>query len=85
MILGCTHFPLLGDAIAEYLGEDVQLISCGGEAALALREYLHREEKLNTDNEMGSRRWFTSGDAELFSAGAGVFLGHSVEAEKADF
>ncbi len=85
LILGCTHFPLLGNAIAEYLGEDVHLISCGGEAALALREYLHREEKLNADEGMGSRQWFTSGDAATFSAGAGTFLGHSVEAEKADF
>jgi len=85
VILGCTHFPLLGEAIAEYLGEEVQLISCGGEAALALREYLHNENKLCPDSEMGGRRWFTSGDTAVFSAGAGVFLGHSVETEKAEF
>lgn len=85
VILGCTHFPLLGDAIAEYLGEDTALISCGGEAALALREYLHNEDKLNSGDAPGERRWFTSGDAAVFSAGAGLFLGHSVQAEKAEF
>ncbi len=84
LILGCTHFPLLGDAIAEYMGEDVHLISCGGEAALALADYLHREGKLNPGREKGNCRWFTSGDAEKFSRSGGVFLGHSIEAEKAD-
>ncbi len=85
VILGCTHFPILGEAIAEYLGEDVRLISCGGEAALALREYLHNEDKLKRGDEVGERRWFTSGDPATFSEGAGLFLGHSVEAEKAYF
>ena len=85
VILGCTHFPILGEAIAEYLGEDARLISCGGEAALALREYLHNEDKLKRGDEVGERRWFTSGDPATFSEGAGLFLGHSVEAEKAYF
>ena len=85
VILGCTHFPLLGEAIAEYLGEDVELISCGGEAALDLREYLHNEDKLKGDDEIGCRRFFTSGDTATFSAGAETFLGHIVEAEKAVF
>ena len=85
LILGCTHFPLLEDAISEYLGEDVHLISCGGEAALALREYLHDEDKLKGDDEIGYRRFFTSGDTAVFSAGAETFLGHIVEAENAVF
>ncbi len=85
LILGCTHFPLLGEAIADYMGADVHLISCGGEAALALGEYLHGENMLNPAREKGFRRWFTSGDADAFSRSAEVFLGHSVKAEKAEF
>lgn len=84
LILGCTHFPLLGEAISDYMGADVHLISSGGEAALALGDYLHREGRLNPSRRKGTRRWFTSGGTELFSRSAGVFLGHSVEAEKAD-
>lgn len=85
LILGCTHFPLLGEAIADFMGRDVQLISCGGEAALALGDYLNREDKLNPNRGKGERRWFTSGEPESFSRGAAVFLGHSIEALKAEF
>ncbi len=85
LILGCTHFPLLGEAIAEYMGSDVHLISCGGETALALGEYLHREDMLNPSRDKGSRRWFTSGNTELFSRSAAVFLGHEIVAENARF
>lgn len=83
LILGCTHYPLLGEAIADYMGSDVRLISSGSEAALALGEYLHREGKLNTSGQTGLRRWFTSGDIAGFARSAGIFLGHSVQAEKA--
>lgn len=83
LILGCTHYPLLEDAIADYMGGDVRLISSGGEAALALGEYLHSEGLLNDSEEMGTRIWLTSGDEESFAQKASVFLGHSIEAEKA--
>jgi len=83
LILGCTHYPLLGEAIAEYMGVDVHLISSGGEAALALGDYLHREGLLSDSREEGRRRWYTSGDEESFARNAQLFLGHSVKAEKA--
>jgi glutamate racemase len=41
LILGCTHYPLLGDQIQRFMGPDVQLIdpaeALAGEAANALR------------------------------------------------
>ena len=83
LILGCTHFPLLGEAIADYLGRDVHLVSSGGEAALALADYLRREELLSDAREKGQRRWLTSGDADSFARSASVFLGHGLVAEKA--
>ncbi len=83
LILGCTHYPLLEEAIAGYMGLDVHLISCGGEAALALGEFLHREDMLSPRREKGRRRYFTSGDAEEFGRRAAMFLGHEVKAEKA--
>ena len=82
LILGCTHFPLLEEAISDYMGGDVQLVSSGGEAALALAEHLRREDLLTDARERGQRRWLTSGDAETFARSAAVFLGHELEAEK---
>lgn len=82
LILGCTHYPLLGEAIAEFMGRDVRLISSGGEAALALGDYLHREDKLSDSRSKAENRWLTSGDAENFARSAEVFLGHPIKAEK---
>ncbi len=83
LILGCTHYPLLEEAISEFMGRDVRLVSSGGEAALALAEHLHGCGGLTSLREKGERRWFTSADAETFARSAEVFLGHPVEAEKA--
>ena len=81
LVLGCTHFPLLHDVIASYMGEDVALLSVGSEAAKALRDYLI-EHDLCSDREIGDRRWFTSGSTAEFAAYAGLFLGHAVEPEQ---
>lgn len=81
LVLGCTHFPLLEEAIADFMGPDVRLISCGGEAALALGDHLHREDMLSPAADVGERRYFTSGDPENFSRQAAAFLGHGLEAE----
>lgn len=36
LILGCTHFPIIADAISEYLGDSVTLINSGSAAAKEL-------------------------------------------------
>lgn len=82
LILGCTHYPLLEEAISGYMGGDVRLVSSGGEAALALGRWLHREDKLTLSREKSHNRWFTSGDADVFARSAGIFLGHDIRAEK---
>lgn len=84
LILGCTHFPLLEGAISEFMGGDVHLISSGGEAALELAAHLHKSGQLSSSREKGERRWFTSGDTAAFARSAETFLGHAVEAEKAE-
>ncbi len=83
LILGCTHYPLLEEAIAAFMGRDVRLVSCGAEAALSLADWLRREDKLNSSRIRGQRRYFTSGDTASFARQAAAFLGHGVEAEKA--
>ena len=82
LLLGCTHYPLLGDIIAGYLGEHVRQISCGAETAAALADYLRDHALLNGSDAPGQRLWYTSGDPELFAAGAGVFLGYPIEARQ---
>lgn len=82
LLLGCTHYPLLSDIIANVLGPELRQISCGAETARALAAYLKERHMLTGRETKGRHRWFTSGDTSLFAAGAGVFLGHPIEAEQ---
>ena len=40
LILGCTHYPLLTDVIADVMGPDVELVSAGEESAFELKRML---------------------------------------------
>ena len=70
LILGCTHYPLLSDAISAVL-PGVTLVDPGAEAVDALAPYL-RAERAPT------RRYYVSDDASGFVAAANRFLGTSV-------
>ena len=78
LILGCTHYPLLKDAIKEVLS-DLEFIDVGAEAAKMARDYITSRE-MQTDRENGVCRFFVSSDAENFKKGAGRFLSEEVGA-----
>jgi len=89
LILGCTHFGIIGRAISNYLGETTKLISASGSAAYAMQRVLKEKELLTSTPAdgtfpSGSCRFFTSGDPAEFSELAGVILGHPVTAEHVD-
>lgn len=70
-ILGCTHYPLLADAIKNHLPETA-LISSGAEAAKALKAKI---ESLGIANKNGGLiEYYTSDDANLFASNARKFL-----------
>lgn len=80
VILGCTHFPLLQDVLADELSQGVTLIDSGREAALALKDLLE-QKGLTAAEGRGSSRFFASDSAAHFEALAGRFLGRSLEGE----
>jgi glutamate racemase len=43
LVLGCTHYPLLRDAIARLLGDQIALVDSAQNCALAVRDLLLRE------------------------------------------
>ncbi len=49
LILGCTHYPLLRNAIGRYMGDEVNLINPAYETAKALKTLLDEKGILNTD------------------------------------
>ena len=52
LVLGCTHYPLLADAIGRALGDDVKLVDSAQNCAVAVRNLLDRQS-LRTPNEHG--------------------------------
>ena len=74
LILGCTHYPHLIEAVREYMGEGVTLISSG--AAAARKAYaLLGEKGLRSDRAQGSLCCYTSDSEELFDRNAHLFMG----------
>ena len=77
LILGCTHYPLLMDAIRNYLGPGVRLINSGAESALALKEELERKNLL-ASRETGEYSFYVTDTVRGFSKVAEPFLGEPV-------
>ena len=77
MLLACTHFPLLTEAIGNEMGPDTALISVSAAAAEDMKRSLARDGLLGEAGQ-GSRQWYTSGNLEDFAKYGAAFLGHSV-------
>ena len=73
LILGCTHYPLLMEVIGQVMGEGVTLVDAGGEAALALRDLLEKEDALS-GREQGECSYYASDRVEDFERLASLFL-----------
>ena len=50
LILACTHYPILSDAIQEYFGNKVKIIDPAVECIKDIKEFLSEDNKLNKDN-----------------------------------
>lgn len=78
LILGCTHYPIIRDTIADYMGETVTLISSGEEVAKYAYNMLLRNDMLTDREEVGTNTYYTSDSVELFEENAHAFLGNSI-------
>jgi glutamate racemase len=75
LLLGCTHYPLLSDAISAYMGADVTLINSGAEAALALSDLPLPDGGATRG---GTLHCFVTDAPEDFNQYSEVFLGDLV-------
>ncbi len=69
LILGCTHYPLLRDVIADYMGPAVRLVDSGAAAADSARAVL-----VPAGRGHGTTRYFVSDDPASFRQLAALFL-----------
>ena len=78
LVLGCTHYPLLRDIIAAFMGSAVTLIDAGAACARQVSRLLAEQNALNRDGNGGTCRYFVSDTADGFAPLASLFLGEDV-------
>lgn len=82
LILGCTHYPVLDEAIGRVVGSDVRLIDSGRETAKAVKKLLTDKNMMNTRVKENGDRFFVSDIPAKFEEVGSRFLGkplHNVE------
>ena len=77
LLLGCTHYGLIAEAISAYLGEDVILVGAADSAAQCLARYLRGHDMLASAG--GSESYYTSGSTADFEALAPIMLGYELK------
>ena len=81
IILACTHYPLIINHVREIVGEKIQVVSQGPIVAKKLREYLQRNEFMETKlSKGGSCSFLTTEKASVFNSAAKQFLKQAITA-----
>lgn len=75
LILGCTHYPIIKNAISAVMGKEVTLIDSGREVAEVARETLKTQKIENLHKSIGVIRCFVSDSAEAFGEAANAITG----------
>ena len=79
LILGCTHYPLLTQALQYVLGEGVSLVTSSAATAAELFRMLTDGDLLAPPGNVPQHQWLTTGDPQGFTFLAQRFLGPEVE------
>ncbi len=74
VILGCTHYPILKDAIQDFMGDKVTLIDSGKETALYTKKVLQENGLTNESEKAGNAQFFVSDTPDNFEKIASLFL-----------
>ncbi len=83
IILGCTHYPLLAEIIAQYLPKETLILSQGELVANSLETYLKKHKALESKCTKGnSVSYFTTDDPGIFEERAEIFLGKVIKANR---
>ncbi|MBU6159273.1 MAG: glutamate racemase [Bacteroidetes bacterium] len=80
LLLGCTHYPIIYDAIRKAIPPSVQLIAQGGIVAESLVQYLQRHPDMDQRlSRSGKRIFYTTDNAADFQSHTALFYGEEVE------
>ncbi len=82
LILGCTHYPILAEAIREFFGAGVALIDSAVPAVRRLRALLEGRDLVNPNPLPGRFQVFVSDLPRTFQSVGERFLGEKLPAIK---
>lgn len=81
LILGCTHYPVLKDAISEILPSTL-ILNPSLALAKACKEFLHSEKMLNGEENDGKIEYYVSKNPEKFAKIGKTIMGRDLEGVK---
>ena len=85
IILGCTHYPLLMNALKKAVPEGIRIVSQGEYVAASLEDYLRRHPDMDSMcSKGGTMRFYTTESPERFKECAKMFLHKDVSVEHID-
>ena len=76
LILGCTHYPILKNVIAEVMGEKVSIVDSGTETAKIVSKMLESDDK---SVGLGKNIFYVSDDTEKFKEFGIKFLEKNID------
>ncbi|MBD3233227.1 MAG: glutamate racemase [candidate division Zixibacteria bacterium] len=82
LVLGCTHFPVLKDVIAEVMESRVYLVDSAEWTVKSVKDDLYKRKLLNSTNKPGVYQYFVSDTPDKFVQVGNRFLGKGVAPAK---
>ncbi len=79
LVLGCTHYPILRDAISEVMGPDIVLIDSGEAVAEEVAILLAERNQMRIEESEPPSHFYVTDAAERFKRVAERFLGAPLE------
>jgi glutamate racemase len=79
ILLGCTHYPLLKEQIAEQLGKGIAIVDSATSCAEKVEEMLHKHQLARTTKSKADYKYYVSDDPKKFQSLGAQFLGTSLE------
>ncbi len=80
LVLGCTHYPLLAEALQQVVGPEVRLVDSAASCARYVQEHLARLKLLSPRRRhLGWIRPFVTDEPERFRELGARFLGYATE------
>lgn len=79
LILGCTHYPIIGGLIQKEIGKNVKLVNPEIEVAHLTKNYLMEHGMLTDSKKEGRRSFYVTDMTPRFAEVAEMFLGSSIK------